>query len=88
MRRDENETRLTEYERVEALVVHVLVQEHPLVLVYAAAEQPDEVPVLELGDQLHLVLELHRPLHRPPGQPLDGYFLPILQLSLPTTVRS
>ena len=73
---------LTKYEGVEALVVHVLVQEHPLVLVDAAAEQPDEVPVLELGDQLHLVLELHRPLHRSPGQPLHGYFLPVLKLPL------
>jgi hypothetical protein len=56
------ETKLTENECVQALVVHVLVYQYPLVPGDAAAQQPHKVFVLKLGDQLHLVLELHNPL--------------------------
>ena len=62
--------------------MHVLVDQHPLRTVDAAAEKPDEVPVLELGYQLHLVLEFPEPLRRPPRQPLHRYVLPIPKLAL------
>uniref|UniRef100_A0A453PDI1 Uncharacterized protein n=2 Tax=Aegilops tauschii subsp. strangulata TaxID=200361 RepID=A0A453PDI1_AEGTS len=60
----------TEEEGVEAPVGEVLVDEHLLVLVHAAPQQPHQVPVLQLGDQLHLVPELRRALPRPRRQPL------------------
>ena len=64
--------------------MHVLVDQHPLRPVDAAAQKPDEVPVLQLGYQLHLVLELPEPLRGPPRQPLQGDVLPIVQLPLQT----
>jgi len=72
----------TEDEEVEALVVHVLVDEHLLVGLHAAAQQPDEVGVLQLGDELNLRLELHEALHRARRQALDGDLQPAGQLAL------
>jgi hypothetical protein len=63
---------LTEEEGVEASVGEVLVDEHLLVLLHAEAQQPDQVPVLQLGDQLHLVPELSAALPRPRRQPFHG----------------
>ena len=53
----------TKDEAVQALVTHVLVDEYPVREVDAAAEQAYEVAVLQLGDQVHLVLELFHALH-------------------------
>lgn len=65
--------------------MHVLVDEDPLVAIDAAAEKPDEIPVLELGNQLDLVLEFAEPLDRRLGEPLHGDFLSIRQLTLQGT---
>jgi hypothetical protein len=55
---------VTEDDFVEAIVGEELVDEEPLVLLGAAAEQAHQVPVLELRQQDHLVLHLHLPLLR------------------------
>ena len=49
---------------------------------HAAAQQPDEVGVLQLGDELNLRLELHEALHRARRQALDGDLQPAGQLAL------
>ena len=51
--------------------MHVLVDEHLLLGLHAAAQQPDKVGVLQLGDGLNLRLELHQALHRARRQALD-----------------
>ena len=53
---------LTEEEGVEAAVGEVLVHQQLLVALGAPAQQPHQVAVLQLGDQLHLVPELRRAL--------------------------
>lgn len=72
----------TKDEAVQALIVHVLVYEHLLLGLDAAAQEPDEVSVLELCDQLDLGLELHQPLHRARRQPLDRNLKPATQFAL------
>ena len=73
---------LTEDEEVEALVVHILVDEHLLVGLHAAPQQAHQVGVLQLGDQLDLRLELHQTLHRHRRQPLDRDLQAAGQLTL------
>jgi len=48
----------TEEDEVEAPVGDELVDEQPLLLLQADADEPDEVLVLELGHQGELVLQL------------------------------
>ena len=55
----------TKEEGVEAAVGEVLIDEQLLVPLGAPAQQPHQVPVLQLGDELHLVPELRRALSRP-----------------------
>lgn len=72
----------TEDEVVEALVLHVLVHQHPLLAMDAAAEKPDKVHMLEPRDEHDLVLELVQPLRREFRQPLHCHCLPSIQFSL------
>lgn len=58
MKRQRFDSILTENKRVQALVLHVLIDQDLLVSVDATTEQPDEIPVLKLRDQLNLVHEL------------------------------
>ena len=67
---------------VEALVLHVLVHQHPLLSMDAAAQEPDEVHMLQLGDEHDLVLELVQALRRVLGQPLHRHHLPSFQFPL------
>jgi len=74
---------LVKDEGVQALVAHVLVDEHPLGAVDAAAEEADQVPVLQLGDQDHLVHELVQALRRVIRRELlHSNLLPVRQLPL------
>ena len=54
----------TKEDFVEAVVGEELVDEEPLVLLNAAAQQAHQVPVLELRQQDDLVLHLHLSLLR------------------------
>jgi len=67
----------TEEDEVEAPVGDELVDEQPLLLLEADAHEPDEVPVLQLGHQRELVLQLLRSLRRAVRQPLHRYFLAV-----------
>ena len=61
---------LTEEEGVEAAVGEVLVHRQLLVALDAPSEEAQQVGVLQLGDELHLVPGLRRTLPRPRRQPL------------------
>ena len=52
----------TKQEEVQALVCHVLVNKHPFLSANAASEKANKIPVLELGYQQNLVLELVKTL--------------------------
>ena len=67
----------TEEDEVEAPVGDELVDEQPFLLLQADAHEPDEVPVLQLGHQRELVLQLLRSLRRAVRQPLHRYFLTV-----------
>ena len=67
----------TEEDEVEAPVGDELVDEQPLLLLQADADEPDEVLVLELGHQRELVLQLLHSLRRAPRQPLHRYLLAV-----------
>ena len=62
----------TEEEEVEAAVGEVLLHQQLLVALGAPTQQPHQVAVLQLGNQLHLVPELRRTLPRPRRQTLHG----------------
>jgi len=62
--------------------VHVLVDEHLLLGQHAAAQQPDKIGVLQLGDELNFRLELHEVHHRARRQALDRDLQPAGQHAL------
>jgi hypothetical protein len=62
--------------------VHVLVDEHLLVSLDAAAHEAHQVRVLQLGDQLDLRLEFHQALHGARREPLDPDLGSVGQLTL------
>jgi hypothetical protein len=80
---------------VEAGVAEVLVDEQALGPLHAAAQQLDQVLVLHLAHQLHLVEELLRPLPRVEEETLHRHLPPVRQhapvhgavASLPELVR-
>lgn len=63
---------LTKEVVIEACVAEVLVHEEALGALDAAPEELDEVLVLHLADELHLVEELVGPLPRVEVEPLHG----------------
>ena len=67
----------TEENEVQASIGDELVDQQPLLLLQADADEPDEVPVLQLGDQRELVLQLLHSLRRALRQPLHGYLVAI-----------
>jgi hypothetical protein len=80
---------LVEDEAVQTAVGHVLVDEHLLFLLHAAAQQAHQVGVLQLGDQLDLVLELLQALPGVRRQPLHRDLRAVRQLPLqPDRIRS
>lgn len=50
---------LTEYVQLQALVGHVLIDQHPLLSMNTTSQDLDEISVLKLGDQDNLVLEFN-----------------------------
>jgi hypothetical protein len=48
----------TKYVEVQALALHVLVQQHPLVALVAVREESDQVVVPELGRHFHFPKEI------------------------------
>jgi hypothetical protein len=63
---------------VEAGVAEVLVDDEALGPLHAAAQQLDQVLVLHLAHQPHLVEELVRPLPRAEEEPLHGHLPPVV----------
>jgi len=55
---DEHGSSGTEKDQVEAPVWDKLVDEQPLLLLHADADEPDEVLVFQFGHQRELVLQL------------------------------
>ena len=62
--------------------MHVLVDEQLLLILDAAADESDQVGVLQLGDQLDLILELLQPLPGMRRQPLHRDLGAVRQLAL------
>jgi hypothetical protein len=67
---------------IKAGVAEVLIDEEALGALDAAAEELDEVLVLHLADELHLVEELVGPLPRVEEEPLHGDLPAICQHTL------
>ena len=67
---------------IKASVAEILVDEEALGALDAAPEELDEVLVLHLADELHLVEELVGPLPRVEEEPLHGDLTAICQNAL------
>lgn len=73
---------LTEDERVQTLIGHVLVNQHPLVSMDAASQQPHKIPVLQFSNQDHFILQLCEALSRLFRQSFNCYLFPICEDTL------